>query len=302
MASQMTAQVKSQELQRRDWYLATLGVVRYVARGSEVDQGVEEALATPPVAGGRSGSEGRAALHQLLAAEATGSPALTSATAASRAAPAETESAATDAPDPGSSVAGAFAAEAETPPVPSSGLPSHVEPGAKHGKEHGNEKPGDELLAADEIEVRLAVWQPAPDLLFFDSMQPGEQPSIQMARLVTNIVAALGRQADGAPVPQLIDWPPARSRVASDLEAARTMVSAFCDARLSGGTVQLAVIMGGDAVRLLQPEEGVLEEDSIRACRWRDLDTVIAPPLSDLLGNPSAKRRLWQALMPFVRH
>lgn len=268
------SQMTNQELQRRDWYLAALGVVRYVPRGRVVDQGVDEALPATEGSPGSPASEGRAALRQLLADEAPASQSLTHSAAASRTA----------------------SADAEPPPVPASGLPSSVEtdPAPPPGKPVPEQ-------SADEIAVRLAVWQPTSDLLFFDSMQPGEQPSIQMARLVTNIVAALGRRADSAPMPQLIDWPPARSRVVGDLAAARTMVAAFCDARLSAGAVQLVVMLGSDAVRLLQPDEDPGEEVAIRATRWRDLDTVIVPPLSSLLGDPSAKRRVWQALAPFVR-
>lgn len=257
---------------RQDWYLATLGIVRYVPRGRVVAE--FERIESPPA----DIAAGRGSLRQLLADEAP------SRVVSSQATPAVAQtSVASRAAEP---VLAALSQQ-NTSPITAVDAVSSLLIESDAGSD-------------EEIRARLAVWQPAPDLLFFDSLAPDGQPSLQMARLVSNITASLGRKGSAAAMPQLLDWPPARSRVTGDLQAARAMITAFCDARLSGEQVRLALVLGSDAVRLLLPD-GDGADLTTRTCRWRDLDAVIAPALSDLLGDAAGKRDLWRALAPFAR-
>lgn len=318
----------------RDWYLATLGIVRYVPRGSVVAEDIEE-IQTPVAP---SAHESRAALRQLLADD----------TPAHRSAPAPAASPGARAPsslepinspepvnslepvnspelmnslEPINSLEPVNSLEPINRPEPIENLTATRQP-APSAAASGNRTQNSLQTQSDQaeiravesatqqkdedIEVRLAVWQPAPDVFFFDSLRPAAQPSIQMARLVSNITAALGHHAESGAMPQLLDWPPARGRTGGGLEAARTMVSAFCDARFSdnvrvGDSISLVLILGDDAARLLVPDLDVPEGGSPITLRWRGRDAVVATSLSDMLGNPTMKRRIWQAIAPFAR-
>lgn len=267
-------------MERQDWYLATLGVVRYVPRGSVVVVEAEPVPAMAPAADAHAHtklsppvSEGRAALRQLV--EEVPTPSASVATAK----PAMATSESVIIPEP-----------AIAPPVADG-----VAPQPSRDRKQAQAK-------VEEIEFRLAVWQPAPDLLFFDSLAPGDPPSAAMARLVANMAAALGRPTDGVGTPQLIDWPPSGGRSSGGLEAARAMASAFCDARLPAGPIRLALIMGRDAARLLLPGDVDFPVALAHTRGWRDLDAVVTESLTDLLGDVASKRRVWRAIAPFVHH
>jgi len=246
-------------MKRRDWYLATLGVVRYVPQGVAVEVDREPEWDTiPPVSQSRPADAGRAALQMVV-----DSP------AATRLAEAK----------------GAGVATVDRTMLPGEGaIAAEPQP----------------AVDTEVSRMRMAVWQPAPDLMLFDSLAIGEQPSAAMARLVANISAALGRSADGIAAPQLVDWPPLRGRVSGGLTAARAMASAYCDARLGDASVRLVLLMGQDAANLLLPEATNPAERFFTACRWRDMDAVILPSLAELLGDTTAKRRAWQSMSLFV--
>lgn len=280
-------------MERQNWYLAALGVVRYVLRGSVT--AVEAELAPPaePIVNkAASASEARAALRLVID---------------------EVEPVARaplDVPNATGSGPQSITTWNRTLVKPSAGKKPSVdrEPSAS-AKLSANKPPSaaeqpsvrDKPAPAEDLELRIAVWQPTPDLLFFDSLTPGEQPSAAMARLVANMAAALGRVTEAIEPPQLIDWPSNRGRAGGGLEDARAMVSAFCDARLDASAVQLMLIMGQDAARLLLPEEPDFAATLAQPRSWRDRDTVVTESLAELLGDSAAKRRVWQALVPFVR-
>lgn len=260
-------------MNRQDWYLASLGVVRYLPRGSIVaEQEVPPVAVSPTInaAVTAPARQGRAALAQLMAETPAPVPAAETRPVSVATTPVE------------STVDGSSVTAEGSGSVPAA--PAAVE-----------------ATDAPPVAFRLAVWQPAPDLLFFDALSPGDQPSATMARLVSNMAAALGRAVEGVSAPQLIDWPPPRGRAVGGLEAARSMASAFCDARVNTSDISLVLLMGSDSVRLLWPSDIEFGQLLCQAGRWREVDAVVTPSLAELLDDPSGKRRVWQAIAPFRR-
>lgn len=298
-------------MERQNWYLAALGVVRYVPRGSVT--AVEAELAPPaePIVNkAASASEARAALRLVIdevapvarapldVPNATGSgPQSITTWNRTLVKPSAGKKPSVDRePSASQKLSASEKPLANEEPAASAKLSANKPPSAAE-QPSVREKPA----PAEDLELRIAVWQPTPDLLFFDSLTPGEQPSAAMARLVANMAAALGRVTEAIEPPQLIDWPSNRGRAGGGLEDARAMVSAFCDARLDASAVQLMLIMGRDAARLLLPEEPDFAAALAQPRSWRDRDTVVTESLAELLGDNAAKRRVWQALVPFVR-
>lgn len=151
-----------------------------------------------------------------------------------------------------------------------------------------------------ELTFRLACWHPCDDMLVFNQLVPGEQPSQEQNLLLSNILKAIGRLPNGLPAPELFDWPMGNAvgeSVDCSESGAKDMLSVFLDARIRKYGVLWVLLMGEQSSELLSPEDkpftdllGHIEEIAGGA------QIIVVRSLQDMLEEPGSKAETWQTI------
>ena len=166
-------------------------------------------------------------------------------------------------------------------PVPPSVAPVSSPPDAAGGDTQGLLPP-----------LRLACWQPAPDLLVFDAQPPGGCPNRDQLTLLGNILAAIGRRPATLPAAEFIDWPPLPGGDCS-LSGAREALALFLRGRQSQSSFAWLLVLGEPAWRFFADaacagQRLAVAEGAVQA--------ILVPGLAEMLADPQSKAATWQAI------
>ena len=142
----------------------------------------------------------------------------------------------------------------------------------------------------DLLHVRLACWQPAPDLMVLDALPPGGRPDRGQLTLLANILRAIGRLEGPLPVVEYIDWPLLPGGDAS-MSGAREAVALFLAGRRAAAPFAWLVAMGEPAWRCLSSAAGAGEQIAVGGAQ-----AILVPGLGEMLADPGLKAVTWKAI------
>lgn len=155
----------------------------------------------------------------------------------------------------------------------------------------------------------LNIWRVTDQLLVVDSRQP--QSALPTAKLLTNILIALGYTGMTLPKSDVLQWPLDRAPGHSAAEG-RAMLSAFYEAQFTKQPFDTVLLMGEQAVRYsLSDEIGAAPEPQTLYGQQISLKSfvpdqqavkaILVPSLADMLRQPLLKKITWQAIQPLRR-
>lgn len=255
---------------RHDWYLANLGVVRYIP----LDQ--IAALADSSLAEQRhSGSDSSVGSSPQPAA---GQP------AGMVDNPAPKFSIGLDMPRPSrQSPSEAVAAQRDAlpPQVLSTQTPA-----------------AQELSPSLPFECRLGFWQASQRLVVLSAMPPGQRPTAAQVAMLTNLLKAIKGLDSALPPVDLIDWPQTAAiglqGMARDLQGARDFVSVFLHAKAQLQPFSHVLLMGEEAARI------ATDSNSVECGQQFDLHCgargIVTRSLHEMEHNPGLKGETWLAI------
>lgn len=165
--------------------------------------------------------------------------------------------------------------------------------------------PVEEATGAPAVEriapFTLSIWRSSLPLLVLDAREP--RSALPTDRLLRNLLGALGGSDPASIREEVLPWPlvdhPGMHLSAED---ARKELHTWLEAELAARPVGRLLLMGENAARYWLPEGTDLEQARWREHRLESFDrpALMAPSLAELLREPLLKRRLWQALQPWL--
>ena len=252
----------------RNWYLGTLGVVRYVARDS-----VDEDYAPAPDNSAVPADNPVQAARQQPVAASTESLAATTAAAPDADAPPRDERS----PD---GDGGAIAGPAQGPGTVAASTVA---------KQPASVNASDEEM----IQCRLAFWQPSERLVVVSHMPPGIRPSPAHHEMLANLLSAIGQLTPPLAQAEVLDWPLAPG-TDSTLKGARELLAAFLGVKNQLQPFGTALLMGPVAARLAT-ERDVCEigDKPMLPCQ---VQGIVTHSLYDMERDKALKRPTWEAI------
>ena len=241
-----------------NWYLAALGVPRYVPR----DQCDEEA----PAIENDAGQE--VPVTAVVDTQAPGEP-LEQISRILKPEAAQKIIEASEAPD-----------------APDA---SNTEP----SKPELDKRAAEDIAAA---RLNLVAWQPADDLLVINDLGEGGQVSADHGRLLINILRAVQRLPENGVLPhsEPLVWP---DKSGDSSEAgARIMMSSFLTARIAKRHVRVVLFMGEDAARFVAEKSNDADAPGESVSLSGEATGIVIPTLDQMLADPEAKKTTWQAI------
>ncbi len=208
-------------------------------------------------------------------------------------------------------------ASGETSPADKAGMPSicwedeiqkhKPTVGSRVTQNHIAESPSTDQ-AAKESEVEwervsftLHLWH-LDSIMVVDSHQSGD--ALPTERLLTNMLISAGLLPVRLPSTEALVWPLVNSRPQDQSWlAARQMVSAFVDSRLSQKPVKQLLLLGENAYNAFVGNGQTFADRSYQTVSIDDLSlpATVLPSLAKILYEPTLKRKVWRALQPLVQ-
>ena len=252
-----------------NWYLGTLGVVRYVARDS-VEEDYSEAVdntAAPvdtPVQPARQ-SPVAPNIETPMATPATG-------TGAAEGGRSRIESSLDN---------GGATAKSASGPAAVAGRISARQPDV--------DSAGEEEM----IQCRLAFWQPSERLVVLSHMPPGIRPSPAHHEMLANLLSAIGQLTPPLAQAEVLDWPLAPG-TDSTLKGARELLAAFLGVKNQLKPFAKALLMGPVAARLAT-ENDMFEigDKLVLPCQAQG---IVTHSLYEMERDKALKRPTWEAI------
>ena len=252
---------------RRNWYLASLGIVRYVPRDEVVpDEAPDDSVSRQHVS----------PLEEV------------------RDAPAPAEA---DVVRQGARGAEVLAALDSAP-----SLVRPQEMGSSDRVRSANKGPL-AVPAAAGIEpsaepflCRLGFWQPA-SVAVISAMPPAQRPTPVQITMLTNLLKAIGAVGQGLPSVDLIDWPPSSGlglQGGATLAAAREYLSVFLQAKQRLQNYETVLLMGEVAAQACGID-ATFEAGYQHDFAWGGRG-IVTHSLHDMEKTPSLKAETWQAI------
>ena len=215
-------------------------------------------------------------------------------------------------PAPGAPAAAESDRRAEPVPTPRDALPPAV-PESDHISARALPEPGpppaplaqspaadgggqQPAPAAAPIALRLACWQPVPDLLVLDALPPGGWPDRERTALLSNILRAIGRLPGPLAAAEVIDWPPFAGADAT-LTGAQESLALFLAGRRVNTPFHWLLAMGEMSWRCLgaEPPQGAGDRLALG-----DAEAILLPGLAEMLASPESKAETWRAIRPLA--
>lgn len=158
-------------------------------------------------------------------------------------------------------------------------------------------EPAPNPSAAAPVALRLACWQPVPDLLVLDALPPGGWPDRERTALLANILRAIGRLPGPLAAAEVIDWPPFAGAEAT-LADARESLALFLAGRRVQAPFRWLLAMGEMSWRCLgaEPPQDVGDRFELAA----GVQAILLPGLAELLVSPERKAATWRAIRPLA--
>lgn len=151
--------------------------------------------------------------------------------------------------------------------------------------------------ATAPIALRLACWQPVPDLLVLDALPPGGWPDRERTALLANILRAIGRLPGPLAAAEVIDWPPFAGAEAT-LTGAQQSLALFLAGRRASAPFRWLLAMGEMSWRCLGAEPPKGAGDTLELVG--DVHGVLLPGLAEMLASPDLKAVTWRAIRPLA--
>jgi len=280
---------------RRDWYLANLGIVRYLPldeMGEEVALSGGEQLASGHI------DENISARAELPGAESEAARRLKSELAISSADRVDVPQQTQDKPERVSAV------EAQA-------LQKTLKPAATDRQGSVLDVPGQqtselasELASEEPFECRLGFWQASDRLVVLSAMPPGQRPTAGQITMLTNLLKAIKCLDNSLPPVDLIDWPQTAAiglqGMARNLQGARDFVSVFLQAKARLQPFTHALLMGELAALV------ATDSHSVEAGQQFDLHCgakgIVTRSLHEMEHDPGLKGETWQAIKFLASH
>lgn len=259
---------------RRNWFLAQLGLVRYVPRDQlSATQAVEAAHA----AAGRS-------------TESKADDSIAGSLAEREVAPGRTASQ----PLPGTAmprdpVAEVTARRAVTPRV----VLDDTRPSPATVS-----SPVVDNTDAEPFLCRVGFWHPqSSPVAVLSAMPPGQRPTPVQLTMLANLLKAIGALGQGLPSVDLIDWPPSQGpglQQGASLSAARDFLSVFLHARWRRQGFETLLVMGEVAARICGDNVAFTVGGRVDFS-W-GASGIMTHSLHDMEKTPALKADTWQAI------
>lgn len=151
---------------------------------------------------------------------------------------------------------------------------------------------------SDNVELSLALWQPADDLLICTAVD-GDLPDQQQVSLLANIVKAMGQKIATLPQFELISWPPHRSMQGGEPEA-REYLSTLIKARVDSKSTKTLLLLGETAGEWLLFPEQVAKVEAGQLPVTEKLTALRVPSLQDMLTDQAFKREAWEIISSYL--
>lgn len=148
----------------------------------------------------------------------------------------------------------------------------------------------------EQVSFVLHIWQ-LDDVMVIDSHRPGE--ALPTETLLTNILISTGLLPVRLPTAEVLAWPLVNSRPQDQAwSAARQMVNAFIEGRLSQKSTKRILLFGEEAFKALAEEDQNYETLCFKLIELNDLSVqcIVLPSLATILYEPVLKRNVWQSL------
>lgn len=146
---------------------------------------------------------------------------------------------------------------------------------------------------SQQVQCRLAFWQPSRELVVLSSLSSGARPTPAQLAMLSRLLKAIGQLEGTLPAFDLIDWPQAPGASAT-LGDAREFLSVFLDAKAFLEPFRYALVMGEVSARLIMPA-GALAAGS-RAPLACGAEGIVTHSLSEMEQDPSLKAPTWEAI------
>lgn len=151
---------------------------------------------------------------------------------------------------------------------------------------------------SDNVELSLALWQPADDLLICTAVD-GDLPDQQQVSLLANIVKAMGQKIATLPQFELISWPPHRNMQGGEPEA-REYLSTLIKARVDSKSTKTLLLLGETAGEWLLFPEQVAKVEAGQLPVTEKLTALRVPSLQDMLTDQAFKREAWEIISSYL--
>ena len=160
------------------------------------------------------------------------------------------------------------------------------------------EKVTQEKSAPIAVELSLALWQPADDVLICCAVDD-DLPNQQQLSLLANIVKSMGQTISTLPQFELINWPPHRNMQGGEPEA-REYLSTLIKARVESRSTKTLLLMGQSAGEwLLSPEQIASVEQGLVSVT-ENLTALLVPSLQDMMADQVFKRVAWEVISSYL--
>ena len=146
------------------------------------------------------------------------------------------------------------------------------------------------------VELKFALWQPAPELLLFSDIGAA-LPNGQQLELLSNLLLAIDVRPQNIATMDIIEWPPLPNTQGDEAQV-REFLSTVMETRIAQSTISRIVLLG-DVPRywLCVPEQTTeLREGRLVRADGVCIDSL--PSLEAMLLDPQEKCRAWQVLQP----
>ena len=146
------------------------------------------------------------------------------------------------------------------------------------------------------VELKFALWQPAPELLLFSDIGAA-LPNGQQLELLSNLLLAIDVRPQNMATMDIIEWPPLPNTQGDEAQV-REFLSTVMETRIAQSTIKRIVILGDVPRYWLCLPAQITELRGGRFVRADGVSIVSLPSLEAMLLNPQEKRRAWQVLQP----
>ena len=146
------------------------------------------------------------------------------------------------------------------------------------------------------VELKLALWQPVPELLLFGDIGAA-LPNGQQLELLSNLLLSIDVRPQNMAIMDIIEWPPLPNTQGDEAQV-REFLSTVMETRIAQSTINRIVILGDVPRYWLCLPAQITELREGRLVRADGVSIDSLPSLEAMLLDPQEKCRAWQVLQP----
>jgi hypothetical protein len=157
--------------------------------------------------------------------------------------------------------------------------------------------PPDTARVQTTVQFSLALWRIDSEVMVVDSRRP--RSALPTEALLANILFQLNVLRQPLPRAEFLNWPMPGTGGNHGWDAAREMVQAFLEGRLSSNPIKRLVIMGAEAGNAILEKEVDCQTEAGFAGQAFGAEAMLLPSLADMLYQPELKKIAWKNLYAF---